>query len=168
MFLAKLDIHMQKIKTRFHLIQNGSKALNKTWNLCLHVYLGGVSTCLHPLDEEKIALSGFSVCFQHQRVINCNNLGALSGILHSIWEGGPSPFPRRCVLLPDCSGPEVWPRTTFWVCEWIRTAEFLDNVVKRALKTGTTATMKKVSSTWLFCSPAPAWRLCANQDLERK
>jgi hypothetical protein len=81
------------------------------------------------------------VCFWHQKIINSINLGAWSRILHSVWEGGPDPSLGRGILLPDCSSPEVCLRgATFQICEWTRTAEFLDNVSKRTLKTGTVAT----------------------------
>jgi hypothetical protein len=90
----------------------------------------------------KIFLCLSCVCFQHQRVFNSNNLGAQSGILHSVQEGGgPSPYPGRHVLLPGCSGPEVLLTTTFQICEWTRTPEILDSMNKRALKTGTVVTM---------------------------
>jgi hypothetical protein len=110
------------------------------------------------------------VCFQHQRVINSNNLGAQSRILHSVQEGGPSPSLGRHALLPDCSSTGVQPRMTiFWICKWTQTAEFLDNMSKRALKTGTAAITyvlcinqdkngqggNQVMSWWLGY-----WRLC--------
>jgi hypothetical protein len=40
--------------------------------LCLYVCSAGVSTCLHPLDQEKIALSRFSLSLV---CLNSNNLG---------------------------------------------------------------------------------------------
>jgi hypothetical protein len=73
-------------------------------------------------------------------------------LIPTIWEPGPGyyipsrkrdsgPSLGRCVLLPSCSGPKVWPMmTTFWIYEWTWTPEFLDNACKRALKTGTAAT----------------------------
>jgi hypothetical protein len=68
------------------------------------------------------------VCFRYQRFINSNTGGACSGR-----GGGPTPSLGRCILLPDCSGPEVWPRTTtFQICKWTRTAEFLDNTGKKS------------------------------------
>jgi hypothetical protein len=64
--------------------------------LCLCISLAGVSTCLHPLDQEKIALSRFSV----SRV---SVLGTGGLLLTTIWgfiqdstfhlRRGPQPFP---------------------------------------------------------------------------
>jgi hypothetical protein len=93
------------------------------------------------------------VCFQHWSVFNSNNLEAYLGFYIPSRKGGPSLSLGRCVLLPGCEGPEVRLRvTTFWIFEWTRTPEFLDNVGKSALKTGTVTTTKV---------------LCRNQDKKR-
>jgi hypothetical protein len=73
-------------------------------------------------------------------------------LIPTIWEpgpgfyilskkGGPGPSLRRSILLPGCGGPKVRPvATTFWICKWTWTPQFLDNEGKRALKTETMAT----------------------------
>jgi hypothetical protein len=56
---------------------------------------------LYPFDQKKLPCQDFLcllVCFQHQSVFNPNNLGAWSGILHSIWEREPWPFAKEMCL----------------------------------------------------------------------
>jgi hypothetical protein len=72
------------------------------------------------------------VCFG-TRGLTSNNLEAWSRILHSVQEGGPGPSPGRRVLLPDCGNFLDLRMNLDCRISWQRG--------KRALKTGTAATM---------------------------
>jgi hypothetical protein len=57
--LWTFDLDKSQEKGRYN--SQGYKKEPLSTILCLHVCLAGVSTCLYPLDQEKIALSRFSV-----------------------------------------------------------------------------------------------------------
>jgi hypothetical protein len=152
--LWTFDLDKSQVRGKYNCVRDIRRSHCQPFCACM--LLSWSEHMLAPSWSREIALSRFSllcVCFQHQRVSNSNNLGFRPGYYIPSGKRGPDPDPERCVLLPNCSSPEIWPRAmTFQICEWTWTAEFLDKVGKRSLKTGTAVT---------------TWVLCTNQDKKR-
>jgi hypothetical protein len=86
-------------------------------------------------------------CVSHLSVFNSNNLGTCPEFYSPSGKPPPSPLqppiPTSClslgrsVLLLGCGGPWLWPpATTFWICKWTQTQNFLTTQVKELWRQG--------------------------------
>jgi hypothetical protein len=111
---------------------------------CACMLLIGSEHMLAPSWSREIALSRFSV--------SCVSVfGTGESLIPTIWGlvwdftfrmgRGSCSFPGETCPAAWLQRPEVGLRTTtFGICKWTQTAEFLDKAGKRALKTGTVVT----------------------------
>jgi hypothetical protein len=96
---------------------------------------------VHPFDQKKLSSQDFfclsCVYFLHQSIFNSKSLGAQSGILHSVWEGGAMALPRGDVscCLVEAALRLGWQQPSRSANE-LRFQNFLTMLVKKHWKQG--------------------------------